>query len=56
MFISGEMYYQVFKPVQPGTELLVWYGDSYGEFLEIERFDPPKYYSGKGKYQLNIMN
>ncbi|XP_060559317.1 uncharacterized protein LOC132719555 [Ruditapes philippinarum] len=47
---KGEMYYQAFKSIQPGTELLVWYGDSYGEFLEIERFNPPKYYSAQSGY------
>ncbi|XP_045160195.2 uncharacterized protein LOC123525314 [Mercenaria mercenaria] len=41
---KGEMYYQAFRSIQPGTELLVSYGEAYGEFLEIEKFDSPKYY------------
>jgi hypothetical protein len=50
--ILGEMFYQAFRPIQPGSELFVWYGDSYGEFLEIEPFDPPRYYYAKCKYNI----
>ncbi|XP_045160190.2 uncharacterized protein LOC123525312 isoform X2 [Mercenaria mercenaria] len=47
---KGEMFYQAFKPIHPGTELFVWYGDSYGEFLGIEPFASPSYYYAKPGY------
>ncbi|XP_064381799.1 histone-lysine N-methyltransferase PRDM9-like isoform X1 [Halichondria panicea] len=31
----GEIYYRTFKDVQPGQELLVWYGEEYAEDLGI---------------------
>ncbi|XP_060559329.1 uncharacterized protein LOC132719568 [Ruditapes philippinarum] len=41
---KGQMYYQVFRSIQPGTELFVWYGEAYGDFLGIPKFDSPRYY------------
>ena len=39
---GGEVYYRTYKPILPGTELLVFYGRSYAEdFLGI---DMEKYY------------
>ncbi|XP_071153750.1 histone-lysine N-methyltransferase PRDM7-like [Mytilus edulis] len=32
-----EIYYVTYECVKPGTELLVWYGDSYGEHLGLHR-------------------
>ena len=32
----GEIYYRSYKEIQPGTELLVWYGDKYANDLGIE--------------------
>ncbi|XP_063409677.1 histone-lysine N-methyltransferase PRDM9-like [Mytilus trossulus] len=32
-----EIYYVTNQCIKPGTELLVWYGDSYGELLGLER-------------------
>ena len=54
LLFSGEMYYLVFKSVQPGTELFVWYGDEYGDFLEIDKFEPPRYYHANRKYSRAI--
>ena len=31
----GEIYYRTFKDIQPGEELLVWYGDDYARDLGI---------------------
>ncbi len=31
----GEIYYRTFKDVQPGQELLVWYGEEYADDLGI---------------------
>ena len=31
----GEVYYRTYKEVDPGDELLVWYGDEYGEALGL---------------------
>ncbi|XP_060559331.1 uncharacterized protein LOC132719569 isoform X2 [Ruditapes philippinarum] len=47
---QGEMYYMAFKSIQPGTELLVWYGDEYGDFLEIEKYESPNYYHANAGY------
>ena len=32
----GEIYYRVYKKIEPGQELLVWYGDEYAQELGIE--------------------
>uniref|UniRef100_A0A183EAF3 SET domain-containing protein n=1 Tax=Gongylonema pulchrum TaxID=637853 RepID=A0A183EAF3_9BILA len=32
---NGSVYYRVFKPISDGTELLVWYGNKYGESLGV---------------------
>ena len=31
----GCIYYRAFKPIEPGTELLVWYGNDYVEEMEV---------------------
>ena len=31
----GEIFYRAYKDIQPGTELLVWYGPQYAEHLGI---------------------
>ena len=35
----GEIYYRTYKPVTPGKELLVWYGESYAQDLGISPCD-----------------
>ena len=35
----GEIYYRTYKPVTPGKELLVWYGESYAKDLGISSCD-----------------
>ena len=37
------------RDVEPGTELLVWYGDAYGRFLGVNRIHPGNYISIKVK-------
>ena len=32
----GQIYYRSFKPIHPGTELLVYYGEEYAKDLGIE--------------------
>lgn len=32
---EGQIYYEACKEIQPGQELLVWYGDCYVQFLGI---------------------
>ena len=34
---QGGIYYRTFKDIQPGLELLVWYGDQYAEELGIKK-------------------
>ena len=31
----AQIYYHTFKPIFPGQELLVWYGDQYGRSLGL---------------------
>uniref|UniRef100_A0A915HID0 SET domain-containing protein n=1 Tax=Romanomermis culicivorax TaxID=13658 RepID=A0A915HID0_ROMCU len=35
MMQSHNMYYYTYKPIPAGTELMVWYGSSYGRYLKI---------------------
>ena len=35
----GEIYYRVYKKIEPGKELLVWYGDEYAQELGIDMED-----------------
>ena len=35
----GEIYYRTYKTVNPGKELLVWYGESYAKDLGISLDD-----------------
>ena len=37
---EGIIFYMTTRDVEPGTELLVWYGDSYGRFLGVNRIHP----------------
>uniref|UniRef100_A0A0N4UBE9 SET domain-containing protein n=1 Tax=Dracunculus medinensis TaxID=318479 RepID=A0A0N4UBE9_DRAME len=32
---NGSVYYRVFRPISEGIELLVWYGNKYGESLGV---------------------
>lgn len=34
-----DVYYVTYEDIKPGTELLVWYGDGYGETLDLFRTD-----------------
>ncbi|KAJ7393848.1 Histone-lysine N-methyltransferase prdm9 [Desmophyllum pertusum] len=38
----GEIYYRSYKAIEPGTELLVWYGDKYACDLDILNKDESK--------------
>jgi hypothetical protein len=33
--VDGEIYYEACKDITEGTELLVWYGDTYMQFMGI---------------------
>ncbi|XP_071148205.1 histone-lysine N-methyltransferase PRDM9-like [Mytilus edulis] len=53
---KGDIYYRSFKDIEPGNELLVWYGQDYGKDLGIERLDitsilKPKYVNGEAIYR-----
>ena len=37
----GEIYYRTYKSINPGEELLVWYGESYARDLGISLVDDP---------------
>ena len=38
----GFIYYRVYKPIQPGDELLVWYGEEYARDLGIDLSEDPQ--------------
>ncbi|CAB4015366.1 zinc finger 3 homolog [Paramuricea clavata] len=44
---EGEIYYRVYKEIEAGSELLVWYGDEYGEELVLLML-PPNQVDGDG--------
>ncbi|XP_052080008.1 zinc finger protein 665-like [Mytilus californianus] len=53
---KGDIYYRCFKDIEPGNELLVWYGQDYGKDLGIERMNitsilKPKYINGEAIYR-----
>ena len=35
----GKIYYRTYKPIKAGSELLVWYGESYAKDLGISLDD-----------------
>ena len=35
----GKIYYRTYKPIKAGSELLVWYGESYAKDLRISLDD-----------------
>uniref|UniRef100_A0A158Q8E0 SET domain-containing protein n=1 Tax=Elaeophora elaphi TaxID=1147741 RepID=A0A158Q8E0_9BILA len=37
---NGSVYYRVFRPISEGIELLVWYGNKYGESLGVLSVTP----------------
>jgi hypothetical protein len=37
---AGAIIFMASRDIKPGTELLVWYGDSYGRFLGVNRIHP----------------
>ncbi|XP_041356285.1 zinc finger protein 724-like isoform X2 [Gigantopelta aegis] len=47
---SGQIYYRSFKPIKPGSELLVWYGQEYAKELGIS----PKQWTSKHMKKTNI--
>ena len=49
IFLSGEIYYKSLRHIPPGIELFVWYGDEYGEALNITLFEHPPIYHAEGK-------
>ena len=53
----GSIYYRVYKPIQPGDELLVWYGEEYARDLGIdisEDAQPLQNVSEPGMSALNV--
>ncbi|XP_069101761.1 zinc finger protein 85-like isoform X2 [Argopecten irradians] len=38
---KGQIYYRTHKVIQPGSELLVWYGEEYSDELGIRRTEDP---------------
>ena len=47
----GEMYYRTYKSINPGKELLVWYGESYAKDLGISLSDTQDRSNTKGSQQ-----
>ena len=50
---AGIVFYMTSRDVEPGTELLVWYGDGYGRFLGVNRIHPGMLRSIHVRFSLN---
>lgn len=37
---AGMIFYMTIKEVNPGSEIMVWYGDNYGLHLNVSRIHP----------------
>ena len=46
----GEIYYRVYKDINPGAECLVWYGEEYAKELGIVSEDENEEENAKSKY------
>ena len=52
----GEIYYRTYKSVNPGKELLVWYGESYAKDLGISVNDSNDENKRKGTSTMRSIN
>ena len=53
---QGEIYYRTLRPILPGEELLVWYGEEYGKELGImEATDVEQLYHDAGMTDFMVM-
>ncbi|XP_078330297.1 uncharacterized protein LOC144624407 [Crassostrea virginica] len=52
---EGIIFYMTTRDVEPGTELLVWYGDSYGRFLGVNRIHPEYDLNGSVAFRANVL-
>lgn len=39
---AGLILYMTTRDIEPGSEMFVWYGDGYGDYLKINRVHPGK--------------
>lgn len=52
---AGIVFYMTSRDVEPGTELLVWYGDGYGRFLGVNRIHPEYDLNGSLAFRANVI-
>lgn len=50
----GEIYYRTYKTIEPGMELLVWYGDKYACDLAILNKDASSKMEGKFSFLMTV--
>ncbi|XP_061190810.1 uncharacterized protein LOC133198900 [Saccostrea echinata] len=53
---AGLIFYMTIKEVDPGSELMVWYGDSYGLHLNVGRIHPEHDLNGTVVFRVNILH
>ncbi|XP_078320258.1 histone-lysine N-methyltransferase PRDM7-like [Crassostrea virginica] len=52
---EGMIFYMTTRDVEPGTELLVWYGDPYGKYLGINRIHPEYDLNRSVAFRANVL-
>ncbi|XP_048748734.2 uncharacterized protein LOC125660940 [Ostrea edulis] len=52
---AGTIFYMASRDIEPGTELLVWYGDSYGRYLGVNRIHPENDLNGSFAFRANVL-
>ncbi|XP_062583069.1 uncharacterized protein LOC134244832 [Saccostrea cucullata] len=52
---EGIIFYMTSRDVEPGEELLVWYGDGYGRFLGVNRIHPEVDLNGSFAFRANVL-
>ncbi|XP_062600660.1 uncharacterized protein LOC134262302, partial [Saccostrea cucullata] len=53
---AGLILYMTTRDIDPGSEMFVWYGDDYGDFLKISRVHPESDLQGIFNIRINVLS
>ncbi|XP_062574942.1 uncharacterized protein LOC134236822 [Saccostrea cucullata] len=53
---AGLILYMTTRDIYPGSEMFVWYGDGYGDFLKISRVHPESDLQGIFNIRVNVLS
>ncbi|XP_062609743.1 histone-lysine N-methyltransferase set-17-like [Saccostrea cucullata] len=53
---EGLVFYMTTRDITPRTELFLWYGDSYGDYLNLKRIHPEKDMGDNVKIRVNVLS